>query len=59
MSNKYSRIQKGKVVPVHALETYQRGGGIAPLIQSLGTSWRGVVSLTSLLPAKETPLTID
>jgi hypothetical protein len=36
---------KGKVIPVlptehNAMEAYWRGGGIAPHILDLGTSWR-------------------
>jgi hypothetical protein len=32
--------EKGKVVPIHAMETYRGIGGIASIILKLGNTWR-------------------
>jgi hypothetical protein len=35
---------KGKVVPVHAMKTYRKNRGIAPLILNLRSTYRRVVT---------------
>ena len=37
---KLKNISKGKVIHVHVMEVYGRGGGMAPLILNLGSRWR-------------------
>jgi len=45
----YNSYEKGKVLPVYAINAYRRSTGIAPLILNLRTWWRRVVSFISWL----------
>jgi hypothetical protein len=57
MKRRKQRINKGKVVPVHAIKEYKENGGMAPLILILSNRWRSVINFN--IRAATLPVTIE
>jgi hypothetical protein len=54
----YYFLQKYEVVPVHPLEAYRGGRGIAPPIRNLGAGWRSTAYASAVLSLGKKPGTL-
>jgi hypothetical protein len=57
MKGRKQRINKGKVVPAHAIKEYKGSGGRAPLILILSNRRRSVINFHN--PAASLPVTTE